>query len=320
MTAALSLQTKLIGKWQSAVRDAGGIRTKHQADARKLLTKASTPDQFWEASAKTHSYAWRIAGVGILNIADGDMKGLDMLAQAMWFPYWTIKTRLTCGWRPLGINEIGVTMTMLLWSGHFKEGKWLAKILLSNGVYCEWNDTSYSGFFVKLANVILGEPPSKTTEAVRPPMREYDEVFLAWDAPTAFTKALHWLLERHDPFKEFPGWFLHFDCPHDFIPSEVLCLLRLRERASLPVPQLNHLLLDTPVMKACAKGLPPPGPDEMTELVIAKATELIHDPRDDAWYDKLADEGLKKAAPHVWGQYVPIPNPFPPPVKGKKRK
>jgi hypothetical protein len=109
----------------------------------------------------------------------------------------------------------------------------------------------------------------------------YQRVFDAWNDGTAFAEALHDACDFHveNSVDDDPDGAWDFFRPlYSLFPVEILAIRRIRREQRLPMPEIDHPLMQTPLAH-------PPDPmpkveDELLNAVIAKArTELpIGDP------------------------------------------
>jgi hypothetical protein len=101
----------------------------------------------------------------------------------------------------------------------------------------------------------------------------YRAIFDSWHEPVDFASALLDACDYHldhatysDADKEF------LTAPYDLFPVDIVAIARVREKQGLPMPELDHPLMKTPLAK------PPPNdvrprmpPDPLLDAVIAKA-------------------------------------------------
>lgn len=230
---------------------------------------------------------------GIADLYRNGANSWAALSHAAVYRYW--ETRIGLAWaeqegwekadtRSPGFNRSGLNIALLIALGQYELAIDQARrmyerphLLLGQEI-----DGRFGRFVLRLVAQLEGWPepvfpkerfPTKTFDV---PLN--DELRSTWDITDLTRLSGVWLAAcdwhthqsreaNNKEYFDFDG--LEWAC----FPVEILMLMRLRERAGLPNPELDHPLMNSPLGK-----LPPPQPvwsDELMESVLQRVREQL---------------------------------------------
>jgi hypothetical protein len=123
--------------------------------------------------------------------------------------------------------------------------------------------TLWSGTHVSFANIVPD------------PLGNYQQLIDSWQDRKAFPQALLNACDYHC-LQCFDDAAMKHDFvwpPYDIFPVEILAIQRIRRDLSLPVPDIHHPLLESPLMHV--PEIPPPVHDELLERLKVRILSLF---------------------------------------------
>jgi hypothetical protein len=151
----------------------------------------------------------------------------------------------------------------------------LASLLLASRndsrVFTMWEAAPWGIFMLKLWGLLHSEQ----IDVVRPNMPAlgaYQRVLDAWHDERALPEAIAGACDYHLEQTLESGYGEFYFSPYRLFPADILVIGHIRRKLGLPMPEVFHPLLDTPLAKVPpAAERPRMGPDPLFEEVLARA-------------------------------------------------
>jgi hypothetical protein len=136
-----------------------------------------------------------------------------------------------------------------------------------------WSESAFATFMVKLWGLYSGVE----IDVARPkiaPLRVYEGILDTWRDDAALVGAVSAACDYHLEQTLEKAPYPEFFCgsPYYLFPADILVIGVVRRKLGLPMPEVHHPLLDTPLAKVPPpEGRPRMGPDPLFEEVLARA-------------------------------------------------
>lgn len=182
----------------------------------------------------------------------------------------------TCG---LLINDVNLLLAQALATGNWEIADWLGTRIiqaLDDGAFGSWELNPFEPFMASLFAKYKGISLDLEHRQVRGypvcSLRHYADVFSAWDDVQRLSDVLVHACDYHikrsaEPDDEDTPEFNNY--PYPIFPVEILAVQKIRQQMQLPVPEVNHPLMQTPLARP--PEIPPVVQDPLLDAVIARA-------------------------------------------------
>jgi hypothetical protein len=194
---------------------------------------------------------------GTCSVLNGDPSGWDQVHASFLYRGWS--RRLVGALRENGqyagsvfLWEVALVLTHAIAFSEDSFADWLGSDLVTSfaardGKYEGWKKTPFEPFAVKLyalwrnLGFALSSPDVCTLPA-------YEDLLIHWQEPARFLIALRGACDYHVKRSVDRGGDPEFIwAPYDVFPVEILAIKRIRACQALPMPKIDHPIMDTPL-------------------------------------------------------------------------
>lgn len=245
----------------------------------KALMGHSERDALQAAIAMEHLGVWQ-AMHGIVSVLSGDPGGWQQLKLSISYVSWHFKvvydsylrdTRENKQLRFM-LNEPALWFAQALALGCTDEARWLGDRLVDHfrgKLFGIWPQTPLEPFLSRLHC----RSRRQSDEPLERGLGVYQQIIDTWDRDQgSFSRALVAACEQHlietddpndDGFPAFMNW------PHIYFPVEILAIANVRRDLQMPMPEIDHPLMQTPLAKV------PPNIETPADTLLRQAVAHI---------------------------------------------
>ncbi|TKD03380.1 hypothetical protein [Polyangium fumosum] len=209
---------------------------------------------------------------GMFDVLNGRVESWAHLDRVLQYNWWD--TRIDPG--GTHVLDAAHTLAHALVFGEERMAAWLAARMIrsiDDKAFGSWDLSPFAVFMLELWHRYAGTPRPELDRQGIARIGVYRSVLDTWNDGQGFVTALLNACDYHldeavysDANKEF------LTSPYDLFPVDILAIAAVRAKQGLPMPELDHPLMQTPLAKLPPNNTRPRmPPDPLLEAVIEKA-------------------------------------------------
>jgi predicted DNA-binding WGR domain protein len=243
---------------------------------RAFLDSFRTPARLDHARSPLERIGFLRVTRGAVQVLEGDPKGWAEYHAGLRTYYWGARlddwaVRTLHPKQTVGPRDLGEFLAGCLALGEWEMARGVFRLALAGKTDTGGITSPIVPLTLRLCALLEGVPFSRLPTTA--PLGPYRPIFDAWKKPAALAQALTQACDYHVQQARRPAHNEFRFFPISVAPMEILAVLRTRRQLGLPIPDVQHPILDTPIGRP--PEVVPTVPDDLLDQLIQAIEEEL---------------------------------------------